>query len=366
MGKLKTAYKNMPLKKTLIVTIAASIVTAFVLAAIVAIITRPSYYNLISSNAGNTVLLLHDLVTFAIIGLCICASIVVGIFIFYKQKLSIPLQALMDGTEQIALDNLDFAIQYEARDELGTLCKSFDRMRDELQRNYMKMWRMTEERKKLNAAFAHDLRTPLTVLCGYTDFLNEYIPSPEKSDEKLLATNRTMAQYIRRLEDYVETMNTIQKLEDTPIKIQSLSMDDFMAMLSDNIKLTSKEYDKEFSISNETGLTDIQGDIPLIFRVLENVAGNAFQHAKSKVYICLFSHNNMLYFDVIDDGVGFTAKDLEQALNPFYTSEQSDDSHFGLGLSISKTLCENHGGGITLSNTKDLGAKVEVSFLMKK
>ncbi len=78
--------------------------------------------------------------------------------------------------EQIAADNLDFSVQYDAEDELGTLCKSFERMKNELLNNYKRIWRMTEERRKLNAAFAHDLRIPLTVLQGYTDFLEEYIP----------------------------------------------------------------------------------------------------------------------------------------------------------------------------------------------
>lgn len=61
----------------------------------------------------------------------------------------------MDGTEQIVCDNLDFEMQYNAEDELGALCKSFEKMRESLQTNYKQMWRMTEQRKELNAAFAH-------------------------------------------------------------------------------------------------------------------------------------------------------------------------------------------------------------------
>lgn len=143
--------------------------------------------------------------------------------------------------EQIAGDNLDFSVQYDAEDELGMLCKSFERMKKELQNNYKKIWRMTEERRRLNAAFAHDLRTPLTVLQGYTDFLDEYIRFPEKEDGKLLETNRMIAYYIKRLEDYVEVMNTIQKLEDTPVRIQTVPMDSFMKMLDDNIKSMARE-----------------------------------------------------------------------------------------------------------------------------
>ena len=160
--------------------------------------------------------------------------------------------------EQIAADNLDFS-EYDAEDELGTLCKSFERMKNELLNNYKRIWRMTEERRKLNAAFAHDLRIPLTVLQGYTDFLEEYIPFPEKEDIKLLETNHMMAYYIKRLEDYVKVMNKIPKLEDTPVKIQTVPLDSFMKMLDDNIKLTAKEYGKDISVINEADLQDVRG-----------------------------------------------------------------------------------------------------------
>lgn len=225
---------------------------------------------------------------------------------------------------------------------------------------------MTEERRKLGAAFAHDLRTPLTVLQGYTDFLEEYIPFPEKEDTKLLETNRMMAYYIKRLEDYVEVMNKIQKLEDTPVKIQTVSIDSFMKMLDDNIKLTAKEYGKDISVTNEADLQEVRGDISLIFRVMENVMRNAFRYSETKVFVRLYEQNHLLSFEMIDDGAGFSPEALEQALNPFYTSGQSGTSHLGLGLNICKILCEKHGGSISISNTPDLGARVQFSFLLEK
>ena len=225
---------------------------------------------------------------------------------------------------------------------------------------------MTEERRKLNAAFAHDLRIPLTVLQGYTDFLEEYIPFPEKEDIKLLETNHMMAYYIKRLEDYVGVMNTIQKLEDTPVKIQTVPIGSFINMLDDNIKLTAKEYGKDISVTNEADLQEVRGDISLIFRVLENVMRNACRYSENKIFVRLYEQNHFLSFEMIDDGAGFSPEALEKALNPFYTSGQSEPSHLGIGLNICKILCEKHGGGIAISNTPDSGARVQFSFLLEK
>lgn len=366
MGKLKTVYKNLPLKKALTITIVGSLFIAFLGVMAILLATRPSYYALVAENPENPALHWHDF--FAISAVSIYAGIVIvaGSYIFYRFKLSAPLKALTDGMEQIAVENLDFSVQYDAEDELGMLCRSFERMKDELRNNYKRIWRMTEERRKLGAAFAHDLRTPLTVLQGYTDFLDEYILFPEKEDAKLLETNRMMAYYIKRLEDYVEVMNKIQKLEDTPVEIQTVPIDSFIKMLDDNIKLTAKEYGKDISVTNETNLQEVRGDISLIFRVLENVMRNACRYSKNKVFVHLYERNYLLYFEMIDDGAGFSSEALEQALNPFYTSGRYESPHFGLGLNICKILCEKHGGGISISNTPDSGARVQFSFLLEK
>lgn len=366
MGELKALYKNLPLKKALTITIVGSLFIAFLGAMAILLATRPSYYALAAENPENPALRWHDFFAISTVGMYVSVVIAAGSYIFYKRKLSAPLKALTEGIEQIAVDNLDFSVQYDAEDELGMLCRSFERMKNELQSNHKKIWRMTEERRKLHAAFAHDLRTPLTVLQGYTDFLEEYIPFPEKEDDKLMETNRMMAYYIKRLEDYVEVMNTVQKLEDTPVKIQTVSMDSFMKMLDDNIKLTAKEYGKDISVTNETDLQEVRGDISLIFRVLENVMGNACRYSENKVSVRLYEYNHLLSFEMIDDGPGFRLEALERALDPFYTSGQSESSHLGLGLHICKILCEKHGGSIAISNTPDSGARVHFSFLLEK
>lgn len=366
MGKIKTVYKNLPLKKALIITIVGSLVIAFIGAMTILLATRPSYYSLVAENPENPALHWHDFFAISTVGIYVCAVIVAGTYIFYKQKLSGSLKALMEGIEQIAGNNLDFSIQYDTEDELGMLCRSFERMKNELQNNYKRIWYMTEERRKLNAAFAHDLRTPLTVLQGYTDFLDEYILFPEKEDTKLLETNRMMAYYIKRLEDYVEVMNNIQKLEDTPVKIQTIPIHSFMKMLEDNITLTAKEYGKDIFVINEANIQEVKGDISLIFRVLENVMRNACHYSKNKVSVRLYEQSYLLSFEMIDDGAGFSPEALERALNPFYTSGQSESPHIGLGLNICKILCEKHGGSISISNTSDSGARVQFSFLLEK
>lgn len=91
--------------------------------------------------------------------LCIMAASL----LFYRNKLKIPLAELRAASEKISNNDLEFSIKYDSKDELGQLCTSFEMMRTTLANNFSEMWRQVEERGRLNTAFAHDLRTPLTV-----------------------------------------------------------------------------------------------------------------------------------------------------------------------------------------------------------
>lgn len=80
----------------------------------------------------------------------------------------------------ISQQDLDFQIQYTSDDELGQLCDTFEHMKNEIYKSNSKMWNMLQERKALTASVSHDLRTPITVLNGYLDYLEN------QSKEKLL------------------------------------------------------------------------------------------------------------------------------------------------------------------------------------
>ncbi|NLT15786.1 MAG: HAMP domain-containing protein, partial [Clostridiales bacterium] len=103
--------------------------------------------------------------------LCVIAAAL----LFYRNKLKKPLLLLADASDRISKNDLDFSVDYKSRDEMGRLCGSFEKMRTALEENNKSMWHAMEERRRLNAAFSHDLRTPLTVLRGYTDFLKNYL-----------------------------------------------------------------------------------------------------------------------------------------------------------------------------------------------
>lgn len=281
--------------------------------------------------------------------LCILAAAL----LFYRNKLKRPLAELWLASEKISQNDLDFTVTVHSRDELGRLCASFETMRAALAQNFSEMWRQMEERKRLNAAFAHDLRTPLTVLKGYNEMLQA------SGDEQTRATAVTMQRHISRMEHHVDTMSQLRRLEDTQPTYRQTPLKALAASLYESGTILCERAEKDFSMQNRTTSSALQLDGDLISQVYGNLMANAVRYASSRIELCLEETPEGLLLSVSDDGPGFDKASLEKAADPYFTGEKSD--HFGLGLYNSKLLCEHHGGWLRIENTP-LGARVNVFF----
>ncbi len=282
---------------------------------------------------------------------------------FYHFKLKTPLGILNDSARKIAANNLDFQIFYPIRDEMGELVDAFEKMRRSLELNNREMWRMMEEHRRLNAAFAHDLRTPLTVLRGYSDFLTAYVPEGKVSEEKLLNTLSTMSQHISRLESYAKTMNTVQKLEDITPEPEECNAREFFSHLSSSLYMLSQQHQVEIMLEDQTGLSSFSADSKIVEEVVENLVSNALCYAQKKISVIFTAGKKYLRATVEDDGRGFSPEDLQKAKKAFYKdSAHANSNHFGLGLNICDILCGKHGGRLVLENSSNGGAAVSAVF----
>lgn len=284
--------------------------------------------------------------------------------VFYKTKIKKPLMLLTTSASRIAANDLDFSIAYDGNDEMGLLCKAFEKMRSALENNNREMWRQMNERRKLNAAFSHDLRTPLTVIEGHLGILQKYTPQGKISADDIMQTYITMAAQIERLKNYTSSMNTLQRLEDIPIVRKQLVANSFTARLNDTAKIICGN--NKLSISDKTTAESISVDPEIVLQVFENLLSNATRYAKTSISIQYAVDKEIFLMTVTDDGKGFDDTTLKSATNPFYTTEKKSDTvqHLGLGLNICKILCERHNGNIMLSNDIKMGASVTVYFGM--
>ena len=333
--------------------------------------------------------------------------------LFYRTKLKEPLHILKSSTERIMQDDLDFVIPMPSgRDELGQLCGAFEKMRENLLANNQTLWRQAEERKRLNAAFAHDLRNPVTVLKGTAKLLRKGI-----YDEQTIGR---LEDYTLRIEQYIESMSSIQRLEQVPVQRKMIACDLLYRELEDTARLLAPGLSCRFTMQEceswgtkaaETKAAGIDTSVietaavaidhGLFMTVAENLIANGARFAERELMIGLEISDSFLLLSVMDDGPGFPDELLQNGPKPFgkvkqYTTysrkaaectacsrkaaectacsetimddakpskvSAENGAHFGMGLYSCQTICLKHGGRLTLENIEGSGAKATAFF----
>lgn len=275
--------------------------------------------------------------------------------LFYRVKLREPIMELQKGIASIQNDDLDFVIFCRSEDELGELCSSMEKMRSELRKNQKRLWELLEQRKLLNASVAHDLRTPITVLNGYLDYMSKYIPQGKLTEQDIMDTVEAMQGAAGRLERYVDCVKDIERLEDIKVQYSSEDTESLVGDIRKDIHLLQSEKDILFEHSLES--REICIDKQLFLRVLENLLQNAVRYAKKTVSVILSEDETYVVLCVKDDGEGFSSLGIENASSLFF-SEEKENGHFGIGLSVCKLICEKLGGSLSLENREEGGALV--------
>lgn len=287
------------------------------------------------------------------------AGLGIAVILFYQIKLKEPILILRNGTERIKNQDLSSAIPVVSRDELGQVCQAFETMRLELLKINQELWRQSEERKRLNAAFAHDLRNPVTVLKGSLKLLRRN-PSDDQTLDRLEF-------YTQRIEQYIEAMSSIQKLEQMPIQISEMIYTNLQAELEETARLLAPNLNPVLSVSTLSAPVSIRIDHGIFLTVAENLISNASRFAKEYLSVHLEIQGAFLLLSITDDGPGFSSELLKNGPKPFEKSKeysQSQPEHFGMGLYSSHLLCFKHGGNLRLENKSDSigGAIATASF----
>lgn len=286
---------------------------------------------------------------------------------FYRVKLKEPLTALKQGISHIADNDLDFTMGYGKQDELGELCRAFETMRGELVKNNRYMWGLVEERKKINASIAHDLRTPITVIKGYSEYLDR-----NAGKETLTGDGaREIAGYINqaavRLEKYADSVREVQALEDMHLEYGEVLLGSFLEEMRAQLSVIARQNQKEICLRAELSEQTVVLSAAAVFRIMENIVDNSLRFCRERIDVEVSFAAPFLIITITDDGRGFSEKECVEATDYFYKGKMEkkhsmEKKHFGIGLTICRILAQKHGGVILLDNGPKGGARVTVKI----
>lgn len=289
------------------------------------------------------------------------AGVVICSVLFYKKKLRYPLEILENATEQIANQNLDFKLEYDCKDEMGRLCQSFEQMRAMLYQNYKQLWNMLEERRLMQASIAHDLRNPIAIIEGYTEYLELNCDSKNLKEERFrkIITNLNMA--AKRLENYTESVRRLNQMEDMEVNRKEVSSTQFIADMEDDFQIMAEKSRISLRVENHISEQMIFVDTDILYRIMENVFSNALRYAKEQIVLDFALEDKKLVIIVSDDGEGFSEAVLNRQ-HKLFLSKQLEDGHLGMGLAVSRILCKKLDGMLELYNNENHHAVVKLNI----
>ena len=122
--------------------------------------------------------------------------------------MKIPLRELKSASDHISNNDLTYEIDYRCNDEMGILCKDFEKMRSELVKNEKKVWNLIEDERTLRSSIAHDIRTPITLIPIVKKHLSH------RAKRNLVGTAQDLEEINREVFSEEMERNDIEKIQE--------------------------------------------------------------------------------------------------------------------------------------------------------
>jgi putative membrane associatehistidine kinase with HAMP domain protein len=280
-----------------------------------------------------------------------------------------PIKTLAKLSEQMG--NFDFEAKYTgtSKDEIGilgcnmnlmsdSLKKAFDELKlanEKLQEDIKKKEEIDNMRKDFIANVSHELKTPISLIQGYAEGLNEGLCEDEESRKYY---TEVIIDEANKMNIIVKQLLTLSALEsgNQKLDISSFDMSELIAGVIETtgILLT----DKNANIKFEAKKVLVKGDEFKVEEVLTNYISNAIHHVKEngKIEIKLIEKDKKLRISVFNEGKCIPDEDLTSIWEKFYKVDKAHSRSYGgsgIGLSIVKAIVEAHDNSCGVRNLEN-------------
>lgn len=296
-----------------------------------------------------------------------CLISIITITLIWAKKISKELNPLLDASEEIRKQNLDFQVEKSNIQEFNAILESLEKIKLGLSESLKTNWREEEKKRSQISALSHDIKTPVSIIKGNSELLGE---------TNLTEEQQTYLNYIRkntsRIDKYIETLMLVNKSKQAnELKFLEIRTEKFV----ENIEKLATEFTstyklnllEDISYKNDFLIVDLKNFERAFLNILSNAEENSPKNSTIKLLIS--SKNDKLQISILDQGHGFTGEDLLYATDQFYQGDKSRHSkeNYGIGLFVAEQIIKIHGGSLILENrTDECGAKVSILLPVKK
>jgi len=277
------------------------------------------------------------------------AALIATMFSSYlSKKISTPLSKLCSHIRNISERQFN-RIQIPADDEILELVDNINIMTEKLESYDL-------AQKTFLQNVSHELRTPIMSIRSYAEGIRYGVV--ESGEAVKIIIDET-----QRLTKLVENLLYLSRLDsiDEPYNFEILDFHELLHYIAMRMKGIAQKSGKEISTEIEPESVKLSGDEEKLTRAITNILDNSIRYAAKKVVIkSRIAARDRIELTISDDGPGFDTEDLKNLFTRFYKGKKG---HFGLGLSITKSIIDKHSGTITAGNTSD-GAYIKITLPM--
>lgn len=267
---------------------------------------------------------------------------------------------LTTAAQTIARQRLDTPLEGRARvREFGQTLTAMEQLRVSLAQSLESQWAMEQQRQLELAALTHDLKTPLTVISGNAELLQEDQLEPAQQ-EMVDAILRSAV----RLQEYTAQLRAMTLPDAAPEAKESVTLDALAESWKEIGQSLCAGKQIDF-VCDPVPAVEAEVYRASLDRAVSNLLDNAARYTPpgGQISLAVSAEQNSIAIAVEDTGPGFSAEALAKGGEAFFTSNASrpQEGHLGLGLFFARQTARRHGGTLELANT-GRGAKVTLTF----
>ncbi|MBQ8432767.1 MAG: HAMP domain-containing histidine kinase [Clostridia bacterium] len=297
---------------------------------------------------------------FVFLGVSLVASTVLaGCLYLALRRLYTPLQKLKTVTVQISQGDFSVRANEAGDDELAELAKEFNRMADRVHGQMQELKATADQKQRMLDDLAHEMRTPLTGIHGYA----EYICTANVTEEERMESAQYIMREAMRLKNIGETLLDAAFIREHKIKPLPLLVRDLLSRTQEHHLRHAEAQGVEITLSLPDSEARILGDPILLELLLSNLTENAIKACRKdgRVEIGARREGDRMRLYVKDNGIGMTQEQLTHVTEPFYRTDKARsrrEGGTGLGLALCALIATAHGSRLEFSSAVNDGTTV--------
>ena len=291
------------------------------------------------------------------------AVVIGGVIFAFSKLITTPIKKLSSAEMEFAKGDFSKRVEIKGSDEVSKLSENFNLMADKIEQNITELKDAVKRQEDFSGNFAHELKTPLTSIIGYSDMLR----SKKLSQEEQFCYADYIFKEGKRLESLSKKLMDMMVLKNEKLDLKPVSTKYLAESVSDSVQPLLDEGNITLLINVDDCIVSLDSD--LIKTVLINLIDNARKASKSGDTIELAGNSTYegYLFEVKDYGTGISEEDLPRVTEEFYMADKSrarKQGGAGMGLALCKKIVEMHGGELKVHSKQNEGTRVE--FLIRE